>query len=154
MSSFCKPERRGRLDGCIRSLIFNIFSYFVLQYLPNGALNRVRSSTSPLNFKYPLPSSRSSNSWLSPPPGFSVTSHLPSVFPYITCYRRQFLSNMWPVRLDFLILIVYAIILPYPNRILSFFISHATGPTDLLVTSTATYFKSFQVFIINFWKQK
>jgi hypothetical protein len=33
---------------------------------------------------------------------------------------------------------------------LSFFISHAIGPTDLLVTSTATQFISYQLFIINF----
>ena len=38
-----------------------------------------------------------------------LTSVLPSVFPSITCFRRQFLYKMWPIQLAFLIFTVCGI---------------------------------------------
>jgi hypothetical protein len=35
-----------------------------------------------------------------------VTFNFPSIFPPITCFRRQFLRKMWPVQLAFLLFIV------------------------------------------------
>ena len=90
---FCPPSASQKdmgewIDGCIRPLIFTIFRYFFRQSLPNGVLNGVQSSVSSLTFQYPLSSLRSSNSCVSPPPGFPVTSLLPSVFSSITWYRK------------------------------------------------------------------
>ena len=31
-----------------------------------------------------------------------TTSMLPSIFPSVTCFRRQFLQKMWPIQLAFL----------------------------------------------------
>ena len=52
---------------------------------------------------YLLLSLQSSRSWLSFPNYLSVTSTLPSIFPSTTCSRRQFLRNMWPIQLVFLL---------------------------------------------------
>ena len=68
--------------------------------LPMRVLHRVRSSASSFNFQYPLFSVRSSSSCLHLS-RLPVTV-LPSIFPSITCSRRQFLSNMWPMQLVFL----------------------------------------------------
>jgi len=64
---------------------------------------RVRSSASSCNFQHPHVPFRSSNSCLRLPPSLPVTSILPSLFPAITCFRKQFLREMWPIRLAFLL---------------------------------------------------
>jgi len=67
-----------------------------------AALHPVQSSASPLNFQYPLVSSRSSGSCLRLLPRLSITPY-PSIFSSITCFKKQFLPNMWPVWLAFLV---------------------------------------------------
>ena len=44
-------------------------------------------------------------------PRLPFTPIIPSVFPSVTCFRRQFLCNMWPIRLAFLLFILYRIFL-------------------------------------------
>ena len=61
------------------------------QPLPKRVLRSVRSSASSFNFQDPLFSLRSSRSCLHLPPCRPVTSILPSIFPPITYFRRQFL---------------------------------------------------------------
>jgi len=73
---------------------------------PKPVLRRRRSSGSSFSFQYPLVSSRSSSSCKRLLPRLPVTSILPSVFPSITCCRKQFLSKMWPIQLAFLLFIV------------------------------------------------
>ena len=74
-------------------------------------LHRVRSNASYFNFHYPRVSWKSSNSWLRLLPRLLFTSLLPSIFPPITCFRRQFLLKMWPIQLAFLLLTVRRIFL-------------------------------------------
>jgi hypothetical protein len=71
------------------------------QPLSKRVLHRVRSSASCFSFQYLLFSLRSSSSCLHLFPRLSVTSILPSIFPSITCFRRQFLRKMWPIQLAF-----------------------------------------------------
>jgi hypothetical protein len=56
----------------------------------------------PLNLQYPLFSLRSYNSCLRLLPRLIVMSLLPSIFAAVTCFRRQFLRNIWPVQVAFL----------------------------------------------------
>jgi hypothetical protein len=77
----------------------------VPQPIPHGVLHRVRSSASAFNFLYPLASSRSSSSCLLLL-RLPVTSTLLSIFPSITCFRRQLVCKMWPIQLAFLLFIV------------------------------------------------
>ena len=73
------------------------------QPLPKRVLYQVRSSASFfLSFQYPLVSLRTSSSCLHLIPRLPVASVLTSIFPSITCFRRQFLRNMWPIQLAFL----------------------------------------------------
>ena len=65
----------------------------------------VRSTASSFNWQYPLLSLRSSSSFLRLLPRLLVTSICPSIFPSITCCRRQFLRKMWPIQLAFRFLI-------------------------------------------------
>ena len=65
----------------------------------------MRSSASFYNFKYQLVSLRSSNSCLLLLPHLPVTSMLPSIFPSITCFRKQFQRQMLPIHLTFLLLL-------------------------------------------------
>ena len=53
----------------------------------------------PLSIYSTLPSRRSSNSCLRLLPHLSVISILPSIFPWITCPRRQFVRNMQRIQL-------------------------------------------------------
>ena len=77
----------------------------------NTSSHRVRSSASSSNFQYPLFSLRASSSCLHLLPRVTVTSILLSVFPSITCVRRQFLHNIWPIQLAFILFNVCRIFL-------------------------------------------
>jgi len=61
-------------------------------------------SASAFNFQYPLFTVSSSTGWLRLLPCLPVAPILPSLFPSITCFRRQFLRNMWPVHFAFFLL--------------------------------------------------
>ena len=86
-----------------------------LSALPKWVLHRVRSNASSFTCQYPLVSISSTSSCLM---SFSLSSHhfyrsfLPSSFPSIPCFRRQFLCNMLPIQLGSLLFIVCKIILP------------------------------------------
>jgi hypothetical protein len=71
----------------------------------------VRSSASCFSLHYLLFSLRSSSSCLHVLPRLPVIYLLPSNFPSITCFRRQFLSKLWPIQLDFLLFILCRIFL-------------------------------------------
>ena len=77
------------------------------QPLPRSFLHTVRPSKSSFNMQYPLLSLRSLGSCLPLLPRLPVTSILPSTFPSITCLRRQFHRNVWPIQLADLLFIVY-----------------------------------------------
>jgi hypothetical protein len=71
---------------------------------PKKVLHRVRSSASSLSLQYPLLSLRSFSSCLRILTRLPVTSTLPSIFPSIPCFRRQFVRKIWPIQLAFLLL--------------------------------------------------
>ena len=77
------------------------------QSLPRRVLHGLRSSASP--FKHSLFSSRSSSSCWHLIPHLPFTSILPSTFPSITCFRRQFLHKMWPIQLVSFLFILFKI---------------------------------------------
>jgi len=72
---------------------------------PKRCRHIVRSRASSFKREYPLPSLRSSSSFLRLLPRLLVTSISPFIFPSITCFRRQFLRKMWPTQLAFRFLI-------------------------------------------------
>ena len=72
---------------------------------PKRFLHIVWFKASFFKWEYPLPSLRSSNSFLRLLPLLLVTSISPFIFPSITCRIRQFLRNMWPIQLAFRFLI-------------------------------------------------
>jgi len=71
----------------------------------------MRSSASSFNFQYLLFSLRSLSSCLRLLPRLPVTSILPSIFPSVTCFRRQLRGTIWPIQFAFLLLIVCRIFL-------------------------------------------
>jgi hypothetical protein len=71
----------------------------------------VISSAFSFNFQCPVFSLRSSSSFLRRLPRRSVTSILPSIFPTICDLETQFLRNMWPIHLAFLLFTVCRIFL-------------------------------------------
>jgi hypothetical protein len=73
--------------------------------LSQRALYIVRSRASSFRCEYPHPSLRSFSSFLRLFPRLPVTSVPSFIFPSITCRRRQFLRNMWPIQLAFRLLI-------------------------------------------------
>ena len=81
------------------------------QPLPMRVLRTVPADTSSFNFHCPLLSLRSSRNWLCLLRSLSFTSILPSIFPSIKCFRKNFLSKMWPIQLAFLLFIEYRIFL-------------------------------------------
>ena len=79
------------------------------QSLPKRVLPRKRSSAFSFSFQYSPFSLRSSNSGLRLLPLLPVTSVLPSIFPSIKYFRRQFLRKMWPIQLALLLFVVFRI---------------------------------------------
>jgi DNA-directed RNA polymerase subunit N (RpoN/RPB10) len=73
----------------------------VPQPFPKPVLHTVQSNASSFNFQYPLVSLSASNSCLRLLPRLPITSILPSIFPSVTCFRRQFLHQIWPIQLAF-----------------------------------------------------
>ena len=65
-------------------------------FLPKRVPQTVRSSASSFNFQYPLFSVSSCLRFL---PRLPATFILTSIFPAITCCRRQFFRKMWPTHL-------------------------------------------------------
>jgi hypothetical protein len=62
--------------------------------LPSRVAHRVRSSVSSFNLQYPLFSLRSISSLLHLLRRLPVTCILPSIFPSITCFKRQLLRKI------------------------------------------------------------
>jgi hypothetical protein len=122
------------------------------QLLPKRVLHSVRSSASSFIFQYPPFSLSLFGSSLHLLPRLSF--YHSSIFPSITCLRRQSLRYMWPIKLAFLLFYCTSDIplLFYSKQY--FFISHAIGPTDNLHPSPAPHFKTFQVFVICFCTSK
>jgi len=123
------------------------------QAVPKRVLHNVWPSASSFNSQYLLFSLRSSSSWLCLLPCLFVTSILPSVFPLLTCFRRQFLCKiwkMWPIQSAFLLFTVCRIFFS-TLTLCNVFISHKISSTDLH-PSPAEHFKIFQAFLIYFLK--
>ena len=79
--------------------------------LPKRSLHILRSTASSFKWEYPLLSLRSSSSFLLLLPCLLVTSISPFIFHSITCFRRQFLRNIWPIQSTFRFLIACRIFL-------------------------------------------
>ena len=82
-------------------------------YSQKPVLHTVRSSASSLNLQFPLVSWRSSSGCLRLLSLLLFTSILPSILPSIICFRRQFLHNIRPIELAFLLYAVCMMTLSY-----------------------------------------
>jgi hypothetical protein len=76
------------------------------QPLPKLVLHGVRSSASSFNVQHSAISLGSSSSSLRLLARLPTTYILPAIFPWITCFIRQFPSKMWPIQLAFFLLFV------------------------------------------------
>jgi hypothetical protein len=72
------------------------------QPLPKGVLHTVQSSASSSTLPYLLFSLKSSSRCVLIISRVPVTCIFPFVFPSITCFRKQFLRQLWPIHLAFL----------------------------------------------------
>jgi len=124
-----------------------------LSFIHPVVIHWLRTSASYLNFQYPVFSLRLSSSCLHLLPRLSVTCILPSTFPSITCFRRQFLrknvtipASLPPFRC------LYCTTFSSSLTLCNTFISHTIGATDLPHPTPASNFKIFQVFLIYFPK--
>jgi hypothetical protein len=63
----------------------------------------VRSSAFSFNFHYPILSVKSCSNWLLLPHSLPVTSIPPAVLLSMIYFKRQFLINMWSIKLAFLL---------------------------------------------------
>jgi len=124
---------------------FHSPSYDKSRPLQKQALHRLRSSASSFNSQYPLISIRSSHGCLRLLPRLLVTYLLPSILLSITCFRRQFLPKMWPIKLSFLFFTVCKIFL-FSLTLCNIY-SHNIDTSDFLHTSTPPHFKTFQIFM-------
>jgi len=79
--------------------------------LPKLFPDRLPSSASSFNVQHSLVSVKSSSSCLRLLSRLPLTSVLPSIFPSITCFKGQFLRQMRPIQLVFLVFIICRIVL-------------------------------------------
>jgi hypothetical protein len=83
----------------------------------------------------------------------SSSSHFhPSTFPSKACFRRQFLSKMWPTQLTFLLFILRQVFLSSSTLCNNSLFFYTIGPTDLLHHCPALHTKMIKVFLIYFPK--
>jgi hypothetical protein len=135
------------IQSLIHSFIHSVVQLpTVPQPLPNRVLHTARSSASSFNLQCPVFPLRSSTNCLRLLPRFPLTSILPSIFPSITCFRRQFLRKMWPTQLAYLLFIVRKDLPFLLDPFKYHFILHTIGP------STASHFKTLQALILYFPK--
>ena len=108
--------------------------------LPKLVLHKVLSSAPCFSFHSPLVSWKSSRSCLRLLPHLPATSILPSIFPSIMCFRKQFLRKKWPIQLAFFHFIVHTNFLSFSTvrSTSSFF----TRSVELIFSSTI--FKNFK----------
>jgi hypothetical protein len=83
-----------------------VFLTKVLWPLLERVLHRVRASASSINFQNSLLFLRSSISCLRLLSRIPVTSIIHSNFPSVTCFRKKFLSKVWPKQSAFLSFII------------------------------------------------
>ena len=105
----CIGTSRARTHLLIYSLLHAVYLTTGPQPLPKPVLHTARSTASSFSFQYPLVFWGSSSSCLlllSRPP---AASFLPSIFPSITCFTRQFLPKMWSIQLAFHLFIVQGV---------------------------------------------
>jgi hypothetical protein len=114
------------------------------QQLPQPVRHTVRSSASSINLQYNLLSCRSSSGCLLLLPHLPVTYILPSIFPSVTCFRRQCPRKTWPIQSAYLL---FALCTKFLSSL-----PHTIGPTDFH-PSPAPHFKNYQVFMIYFFNK-
>jgi hypothetical protein len=69
-----------------------------------------------------------------------------SIFPSVTCFRRQFLPKIWPIQLAFLLLLYVWYSSPPSLFVILLYFSHDRSNWS----SPAPHFNSFTVFLISF----
>jgi len=114
----------------------------------------VRSSAACFNLQYRLVSLKPATSYLRLL-RLPITSIIPSVFPSIACFRRQFLRKMRPIELAFCacVCVCVCVCVCAHRMFLSSLtpsntsFSHTNGPTYLLHSSSVPHFKTFQVYV-------
>jgi hypothetical protein len=101
-----QQNRPRNTEGSVR---FNSRSLSCDRSTASSGGSSPQSATYCFLFQFPLPF-RFLN-WLRLLPSLPVLSIIPSIFPSITCFTRQFLRKMWPIQLAFVIFIVYRMFL-------------------------------------------
>jgi hypothetical protein len=113
-------------------------------------LHRLRASDSSSGFQYPITSLSSSSSCLRLLPCLQVTFILPSIFPSITYYRKQFTRKIWPIQLPVLLSILCRAFLTSLTPYIISFLTQSVH--NFFQSSPGPQVKPFQVFLIYFLK--
>jgi hypothetical protein len=87
---------------------------------------------------------RSSSSCLRLLPRLPVTSMVPSIFHWITCFIRQVLPKMWQIQLAFILFIICRLFLS-SLTLWNTFISLMIGPTNLLHAPPVAHFRCHKI---------
>jgi hypothetical protein len=98
------------------------------QPIPKPVLHTVLSSASFSQFTIPSPFLKVIQQLLTP----SSSSSLSFIIPSITCFRRQFLRQLWPIQLSFLLFTVCTIFLSFLTVYNNSSFPQTICPTDLL----------------------
>jgi len=111
------------------------------------------SSAFSFYFQYLTVSLKSSGSCLHLLPRLPINS----IFPWVTCFRRQFLRRMWPIQLAFLLFTICTMLLPsltlnnisyFTRSVQLFFSIILQHHIAKLSPSTAPHFKTMKAFLI------
>ena len=100
----------------------------------------------PFTLYYPLVSLRSSSRCLHLLPCLLIISILPSIFPSITCSRRQFLCKKLPTQLTFLLFIVFGMFIFSLTLLNTIYFSHDLSKLSSQSFSDATFQKLSRYF--------
>ena len=110
------------------------------------ASTKASSPDSTIYFQYFPVFLRSCRSCLRLLPHLHFTSILSFISPWLTCFRKLFLRNIWPVQLAFHSFIVSRIFLS-SLTLCNPLIFYVICPIHLLHCSPAPYFKTFKIFL-------
>ena len=106
-----------------------------------------RSSDSSFNFYHPLLSWKSFSSCVHLLPRLLFISILSFAFPPITCFRKQFVRQTWPIESASRLLPMNRALF-LRDTLPHFFISHTIVPNDILHISLPPHFRNFRVFLL------
>ena len=135
-------------DSCIHSCIHSYIHSFIHSFRNLSVLPSFLHTVWSSSLIHPPFPSMSYSSCLRLLSRLPVTFLLPSNFPSITCFMKHILRQMWPIRIPFLLLIIYSIFLSISTPFLTRLVQLTSS--NLLQNHISKFSMYWKVYTVKF----